>query len=173
VEFLLLVAHIAPMRSKIALACLTAMLAGCAGGLASYEPPAEPAPNYREIIAKNLMSPRLTPVITTKPTDAATDSFFDDKGNIFLDPKKIGLVEIADSQRREVSTIGWAWMTCIRLSGGETNGTYAIFVSGGAIVEARRSVLTDRCEEFNYQPLDLKPLETNRPIKKRRGERSQ
>jgi len=155
------------------LACLTAMLAGCAGGLASYEPPAEPAPNYREIIAKNLMSPRLTPVITTKPTDAATDSFFDDKGNIFLDPKKIGLVEIADSQRREVSTIGWAWMTCIRLSGGETNGTYAIFVSGGAIVEARRSVLTDRCEEFNYQPLDLKPLETNRPIKKRRGERSQ
>ena len=161
------------MRSKIALACLTGLLSGCVGGLASYEPPVEAAPNYREIIAKNLMSPRLTPVIPSKPTDAATTPFFDDKGNIFLDPTKMGFVEIADSQRREVSTIGWAWKTCIRLSGGETNGTYAIFVSGGAIVEARRSVLTDRCEEFNYQPLDLKPLETNRPIKKRRGERSQ
>ena len=161
------------MRSKIALACLTGLLSGCVGGLASYEPPVEAAPNYREIIAKNLMSPRLTPVIPSKPTDAATTPFFDDKGNIFLDPTKMGFVEIADSQQWEVSTIGWAWKTCIRLSGGETNGTYAIFVSGGAIVEARRSVLTDRCEEFNYQPLDLKPPETNRPIKKRRRESSQ
>jgi hypothetical protein len=61
-------------------------------------------------------------------------------------------------------------MTCIQAEGGEINGTFAIFISENAIVDARRSFLTDRCEGLNYQPLDLRPPEANRAVKKRRRE---
>jgi hypothetical protein len=168
------------MRVQIILVCLGGFLANCAGSLHSVAPPIEPEPNYRAIIAKNLRSPRVPSTEPTRPTTptaaetvAATvnSNFFDERGNIFLDPKKIGSIKIADSQRREFHNVfGWTWMTCIQAEGGEINGTFAIFISENAIVDARRSVLTDRCEGSNYQPLDLRPPEANRAVKKRRRE---
>ncbi len=60
-------------------------------------------------------------------------------------------------------------MTCIQVQG-EINGTFAIFISGNAIVDARRNVLIDGCEGLNYQPLDLRPPEADQALKKLRRE---
>ncbi len=156
------------MRVQIVLVCLGGLLANCAGSLSSVDPPVEPEPNYRAIIAKNLRSPRVTPTTTVTANDDY--NFFDERGNIFSDPKKIGSIKIADSQRREFNnTLGWTWMTCIQVQG-EINGTFAIFISGNAIVDARRNVLTDGCEGLNYQPLDLRPPEADQALKKLRRE---
>ena len=163
-------AHIASMRVQIVLVCLGGLLANCAGGLSPVAPPIEPEPNYRAIIAKNLRSPRVTPTTTVTATDE--NKFFDERGNIFLDPKKIGSIKIANSQRREFfNTYGWTWMTCIQAQG-EINGTFAIFISGNTIVDARRNVLADGCEGLNYQPLDLRPPEADQALKKRGRENS-
>ena len=154
------------MRVQIILVCLGGFLANCAGSPYSVDPPPEPEPNYRAIVAKNLSSPRAETV-----ADTANFNFFEERGNIFLDSKKIGSIKIADSQRREFhNTFGWTWMTCIQAQGGEINGTFAIFIAGNTIVDARRSVLIDRCEGLNYQPLDLRPPEANQVAKKRRRE---
>lgn len=154
------------MRVQIILVCLGGFLANCAGSPSSVDPPIEPEPNYRVIVAKNLRSPRAETV-----ADTVNSNFFEERGNIFLDSKKIGSIEIADSQRREFhNTFGWTWMTCIQAQGGEINGTFAIFIAGNTIVDARRSVLIDRCEGLNYQPLDLGPPEANQVAKKRRRE---
>jgi len=154
------------MRVQIILVCLGGFLANCAGSPYSVDPPIEPEPNYRAIVAKNLSSPRAETV-----ADTANFNFFEERGNIFLDSKKIGSIKIADSQRREFhNTFGWTWMTCIQAQGGEINGTFAIFIAGNTIVDARRSVLIDRCEGLNYQPLDLRPPEANQVAKKRRRE---
>jgi hypothetical protein len=159
-------AYIASMRVQIILVCLGGFLANCAGSLSSIDPPIEPEPDYRAIIAKNLRSPIVTPVAAT-----VNSNFFDERGNIFLNPKRIGSIEIADSQRRVFhNTSGWTWMTCIQAQGGEINGTFAIFIAGNTIVDARRAVLTDRCEGLNYHPLDLRPPEANQAVKKRRRE---
>ncbi len=169
-------AHIASMRAQIVLVCLVGLLANCAGSLSPVAPPIEPEPNYQAIIAKNLRSPRATPTTTVAATVAeivgAPDEykFFDERGNIFLDPKKIGSIKIAVSQRRVFhNTYGWTWMTCIQVQG-EINGTFAIFISGNTVVDARRNVLTDGCEGLNYQPLDLRPPEADQALKKRRRE---
>jgi hypothetical protein len=159
-------AYIASMRVQIILVCLSGFLANCAGSLSSVGPPIESEPNYRAIIAKNLRSPRAAIAAET-----VNSNFFEERGNIFLDPKKIGSIEIADSQRREFhNTFGWTWMTCIQAQGGEINGTFAIFIAGNTIVDARRGVLSDRCEGLSYQPLDLRPPEANQAAKKRRRE---
>jgi hypothetical protein len=134
------------------LCLLGCFLAGCAADEGHINPPAEPEPDYRTIIANNLKSSRLAP---QKRADESSSEFFDGTGNIFANPKKIGSVEIADSQRLELTNIGWAWMTCIRVQTGQPLGTFAIFISKGAIVDARRSISPDRCEEMNYRPLDL------------------
>ncbi len=161
-------AHIASMRAQIVLVCLVGLLANCAGSLSPVAPPIEPEPNYQAIIAKNLRSPRAT--LTTTVTAADEYKFFDERGNIFLDPKKIGSIKIAVSQRRVFhNTYGWTWMTCIQVQG-EINGTFAIFISGNTVVDARRNVLTDGCEGLNYQPLDLRPPEADQALKKRRRE---
>jgi hypothetical protein len=173
VEFWAPTAHTASMRAQIALVCLGGFLGSCAESVPSLDPPIDPAPNYRAIIAKNLRSSRVTPPSDPRlktPEGAASAvgiNFFDERGNIFSDPKKVGSIEVADSQRQELNdAFGWTWMTCIRAQGGEINGTFAVFISGNAIVDSRRSILTDRCEGLKYQPLDLRPPEVNPVVKK-------
>jgi hypothetical protein len=161
-------AHMTTMRrQQLALFCLlSCFLTGCAADQVNINPPAEPEPDYRTIIANNLRSSRLAP---QKRADEPSSEFFDGTGNIFANPKKIGSVEIADSQRLELSNNGWAWMTCIRIQTGEPLGTFAIFISKGAIVDARRSISPDRCEEMIYRPLALQAHpEADHPKKRRR-----
>jgi hypothetical protein len=161
VEYCPFPAHITAMRRQIALAVLVELLASCAPGVVPYgDSSLEREPNFEAIITQNLRSPRTEPAETQKIADI-NSTFFSERGNIFSNPKKIGFVEIADSGRRVIdSTIGWTWMTCIRAQVGDTRGTYAIFISGNAIVDARNSVIPDRCDAFKYRPVDISAFET-------------
>jgi hypothetical protein len=83
------------------------------------------------------------------------NELFNESGNIFADPKEIGPVEIADTQRQVMSaSLGWTWMTCIKAQIGKAYNTYAIFIVGNSIVDARISVLADRCDDFHFQQLN-------------------
>jgi len=164
VEYCPFPVHISAMRRQIALAVLVELLASCAPGVVPYgDSSLEREPNYEAIITQNLRSPRTEPGVDQKIANI-NSTFFGERGNIFSNPKKIGFVEIADSGRRVINnTIGWTWMTCIRAQIGDTRGTYAIFISGNAVVDARLSIVADRCDGLNYRPLDFRTPGTDEP----------
>ena len=153
------------MRTPIALAVVGALLASCTPRMPYLDSSVEPEPNYGAIIAQNLRSPRIEPAGNQQNADIKA-GFFGERGNIFSDPKDIGFVEIANSGRRELNnTLGWTWMICIRAQVRNTRDTYAIFIAGNTIVDARHSVLTDRCDGLYYRPLDISHSETVRSSK--------
>jgi hypothetical protein len=126
-------------------------LTGCGVAPMSYESPLGAPPNYRSIIAENLRSPRSPPLRASQ----SANELFNESGNIFADPKEIGSVEIADTQRQVMSaSLGWTWMTCIKAQVGKAYNTYAIFIVGNSIVDGRISVLADRCDDFHFQQLN-------------------
>jgi len=60
------------------------------------------------------------------------------------------------SQLRWVHNIsGWSWLACIHLQDKGQRRTYAMFMQGNAIIDARYAVETDSCETPPYSLLDL------------------
>jgi hypothetical protein len=60
------------------------------------------------------------------------------------------------SQPRWVETfIGWNWLICVQLQDQGHRRTYALFMNGSAIIDARYAVQTDACGAQTYSALDL------------------
>jgi hypothetical protein len=50
---------------------------------------------------------------------------------------------------------GWAWLTCVHFRDRGHPRTYAIFIHGEDVVDARYAVETDACESQTYTQFDL------------------
>ena len=127
------------------------MLSGCRGESAFLlnEPPAERPPNFRAIIAESLRIKN-----ETDPRIESDLNYFVDRGGIFLPTTKIDDLEISDSIRMvHTNRHGWAWLTCIHLNANGSPVTYAVFISGNHVVDARVAVVIDNCDQGNYTPL--------------------
>jgi hypothetical protein len=60
------------------------------------------------------------------------------------------------SQPRWVDTfIGSNWLICVQLQDQGHRRTYALFMNGSAIIDARYAVESDACGAQTYSPLDL------------------
>jgi hypothetical protein len=108
-----------------------AVLAGCSDmALPKDNPaPAAPDPSYGKIVADRLKS-----TFKALPPTAA--------------------VEISQPRRTHTVT-GSNWVTCVHFQDQGRRRTYALFLNGSAIVDARYAVQTDGCDSVSYSALDL------------------
>ena len=152
---------IGAFMGRKSLIVLYSVFLGSAGGCASAispsndGPPQGSPPNYRAIIAKNLIAKRSSPTGGFSPSNEIF--YFRNREGIFQADIKIDHVEISDTIRMvQTNLYGWAWEACIRLNVNNSPVTYAVFISDGGIVDARAAVLTDNCGSDNYAPLDVR-----------------
>jgi hypothetical protein len=104
-----------------ALSLMAATMIGC-NQLATTSgriPESGPDPSYRDVVASYL------------------------KDN-FKDHSSYGAFEISDP-RWVHSFQGWNWLTCVRFLDRGQRRTYALFLDGSKIVDARYAVQTDQC----------------------------
>jgi hypothetical protein len=136
--------------------CICILFGLSAGGctidsLTSDEPSNEFPPNYRAIIQKALENPA-RPDEPKQMGSTAEPRFFPIE-------RRIANVELADSEKRLLTiNHGWAWQTCMRAKLDGSQGTLAIFVANGKIVDARSALLVDDCDKKTYVALPI-----NRP----------
>ena len=129
---------------------LSAVLSGCVGKSAFLlnEPPAERPPNFRAIIVESLRIKS-----ETAPRTQSELNYFVDRGGIFPPTTKIDDVKISDAIRMvQTNMHGWAWLTCMRLNANGSPVTYAVFITGNHVVDARVAVAIDNCDQGNYTP---------------------
>jgi len=50
---------------------------------------------------------------------------------------------------------GWSWLACVHFRDRGQLRTYAIFIQGNAVIDARYAVETDACAAQSYAPFDL------------------
>jgi len=121
----------------------------CVCASAQAGPPQEPTPDYRAIIGGSLRAKT-----THGETIPSPLTYFENRGGIFGAQAKLDHVEIADTIRMvQTNYFGWAWQTCIRLNVNGTPVTYAVFIAGRRVVDARAGVAIDKCERAHYTPL--------------------
>jgi hypothetical protein len=87
-------------------------------------PELAPDPSYRDVIANRLKT-------------------------TFKDYSSYEAFEIS-SPRWVHSFQGWAWLVCVRFRAQGRNRTYALFVNGSNIIDARYAVKTDECGTQAY-----------------------
>jgi hypothetical protein len=137
--------------ASVAVVAVAAILFGCGTSSAqpSANPPTQPTPNYRAIIAKSLKAKDTVTVAGQSPA-----TYFLDRGGIFGPDAKLDHVDVSDSIKM-VQTMynGWAWQTCLRLNLNGKPVTYAVFISEGRVVDARSALAIDSCEKAQYVPL--------------------
>jgi hypothetical protein len=123
-------------RAALALAFVT--LPGCSElAQPSGIMPSGPEPPYVSLIAKHLQS-----ILADR---ASYDGF-----------------EI--SGLRWVHSIkGWNWLACVHFQDHGHRRTYALFLQGDAVVDARYAVATDACESQTYTPFDVTAGVIGRP----------
>ena len=143
--------HPAYLAVLTAILAVTAGLFGCGASFAqpSANPPTQPTPNYRAIIAKSLKAKDTVTVGVQSPA-----TYFLDRGGIFGPDAKLDHVEVSDSIKM-VQTMynGWAWQTCLRLNLNGKPVTYAVFIAEGHIIDARSALAVDGCEKAQYLAL--------------------
>jgi hypothetical protein len=114
----------------VALLLTNATMVGCdqvattSGGI----PASGPDPSYRDIVAGYLK-------------------------DTFKDHSLYGAFEISDP-RRVHSFQGWNWLTCVRFLDHGQRRSYALFLDGGKVVDARYAVQTDQCGVQTYTALE-------------------
>jgi hypothetical protein len=65
---------------------------------------------------------------------------------------------------RWVHTIkGWTWLSCVHFTDHSHRRSYAVFIQGDAVVEARYAVETDACESQTYTQFDVTSGVLGRP----------
>ncbi len=65
---------------------------------------------------------------------------------------------------RWVHTIkGWTWLSCVHFTDQGHRRSYAVFIQGDAVVEARFAVETDACESQTYMQFDVTSGVLGRP----------
>jgi hypothetical protein len=57
---------------------------------------------------------------------------------------------------------GPAWITCLKIDARGKAQYYAIFIQDGKVIDARMSVMVDRCQKESYEPFEL-PGGPNKP----------
>ena len=130
---------------------IAAGLYGCGTSSAqlSANPPTQPTPNYRSIIAKSLKAKD-----EFKESSESAITYFQTRGGIFSASAKLENVELSDSIRMvQTNYHGWAWQTCLRLNLNNRPVTYAVFISEGRVVDARSALAIDSCDTAHYTPL--------------------
>ena len=140
---------------------LSAVLSGCVGESASLltEPPAERPPNFRAIIVASL---RMKSDIRQNVDAQSNLNYFVDRGGIFPPKTKIDDVKISDAIRMvQTNRYGWAWLTCMRLNANGSPVTYAVFITGNHVVDARIAVEIDNCDQGNYAPLTVSEAQSS------------
>jgi hypothetical protein len=117
-------------------------------------PPSEPAPDYRAIVKRSLQQKKGRSEQLSGAPDASSrqDRMIPGTGGAFANASSFRKVEIS-GLRHVLHDTGWAWLTCIRVHPQSGDRTYAIFIAGGQIVDARGGVISDQCERQTYQPL--------------------
>ena len=146
-----IIRHPACLAASTAILAVMAGLFGCGVSFAQpgANPPTQPTPNYRAIIAKSL---KAKDTVTAGVQSPAT--YFLDRGGIFGPDAKLDHVEVSDSIKM-VQTMynGWAWQTCLRLNLNGKPVTYAIFIADGHVIDARSALAIDGCEKAQYVAL--------------------
>jgi hypothetical protein len=140
---------------------LSAVLSGCVGESASLltEPPAERPPNFRAIIVASL---RMKSDIRQNVDAQSNLNYFVDRGGIFPSKTTIDDVKISDAIRMvQTNMHGWAWLTCMRLNANGSPVTYAVFITGNHVVDARIAVAIDNCDQGNYAPLTVSEAQSS------------
>ena len=94
------------------------------GPAPSHADIAGPDPSYRDIIATQLKS-------------------------TFKDYRSYEAFELS-TPRRVHSLLGWSWLTCVRFQDHDRRRTYAVFLDGSKVLDARFAVKTDDCGTQAY-----------------------
>jgi len=123
-------------------ACL--VLASC-GTVMTTDQPQSPAPDAKAIVLRYLKKeqiPARPEVIDPGP------------GSLFGDVEKLGEVELSPPSPVQHPTLGWTWLSCLRVhpAAGPASD-YALFIGDGRIRDARLSVATDGCATRSYEAL--------------------
>jgi hypothetical protein len=58
---------------------------------------------------------------------------------------------------------GWSWLACVHFQDRGHRRTYALFIQGDSVVDARYAVETDACEPQTYTQFDLVSGELGKP----------
>ncbi|HXX25675.1 MAG TPA: hypothetical protein VEJ40_03350 [Pseudolabrys sp.] len=139
-----------PHRRPLAALTAAVLLYGCVSSVAQQggTPPTQPTPNYRGIIARNLKAKE----DFVDPTNINA-TYIESRGGIFPSTAKVDSVQISDSIKM-VQTMyhGWAWQTCLKANVNGAAVTYAVFISGNRLVDARSAIIVDNCDKAHYDP---------------------
>jgi hypothetical protein len=77
---------------------------------------------------------------------------------------RFSLAEFEISGLRWVHSIkGWSWLACVHFQDRGHRRTYALFIQGEAVVDARYAVATDSCETQTYTQFDVMSGVLGRP----------
>ena len=137
-----------PVVASLALLCSVAGLCAAASAQ-STGAPQEPTPKYKAIIAKSLR-------VKDRDNIETGVDYFKGRGGIFSATARLDHVEVADTIRMvQTDYYGWAWQTCIRLNVNGYPLTYAVFISGSRVVDARSAVAIDNCQRVKYGALPV------------------
>lgn len=131
---------------------------GCGGVAAQRSGGPQTAPDYRNIILRDLRAGLGQTVSRSKPNDDGAAPA-EQSRSVFLNARRLGRVEISEVSQTLHNTLGVVWFACIRSFPAAGRSTdYAVFLDDTRIVDARTSVVTDNCSKQPYFPLiDIPP----------------
>ena len=78
----------------------------------------------------------------------------DDIRTVFPDQANLGELEISDVRPVE-HLKGPAWVTCLKVDARGNPQSYAIFIQGNKIIDARLGIVIDQCHKQAYTPLHI------------------
>jgi len=130
-------------------------LAGCTATMAAAQAGRPAPPDTKAIVLRYLHS---------QPVPPAGADLGKGPGNLFADPKKLGLVELSPPSLVQHPMLGWTWVACLRTHpDGQSAHDYALFISGKRIQDARLSVATDHCAARKYEVLGVFGVPLKKP----------
>src|SRR3569833_516311 len=120
-------------RQQSAFILGTLVLACCADVMALAQNSRATLPDTKAIVLRYLRS---------EPIPAAIEDTGSGPGDLFNDPKKLGIVELSRPTWVQHPTLGWTWLACLRTHPLDRPvGDYALFIGTQKIRDARLSVV--------------------------------
>jgi hypothetical protein len=135
-------------------------IAGC-GTVMTAQPPQGAAQDTKAVVLRYLRGTADVP---------GTNSIDPGPGQLFKDPKKMGVVELSPASLVQHDALGWTSLACMRIHPiGKAAHDYALFIGGDKIRDARLSVATDGCSTRSYEVLGEFSAPAKKPDAPRRG----
>lgn len=120
-------------------------------------------PNFQGLIVRQLQFDFDATLSRTFGEDIAN---VDNTGrrNFFVNPSDLGPIEISKGRRVRHHTKGLAWLVCLQAHpAGEPPKYLTVYIIGKSVVDVRTAVVTDRCPEQTYEPLQWTPHASPQP----------